>query len=88
MVQHDGLVDGAGVVVQPPGDGEVHGEVVLGDAEGGQVLHHGGQLLQALVEDLVPAPVALQGGQDGGVVPGDGDEVQNLPGGLLRHPLL
>ena len=62
--------------------------MVLGDAEGGQVLHHGGQLLQALVEDLVPATVALQGGQDGGVVPGDGDEVQNLPGGLVRHPLL
>ena len=62
--------------------------MVLGDAEGGQVLHHGSQFLQALVKDLVPATIALQGGQDGGVVPGDGDEVQNLPGSLLRHPLL
>ena len=88
MVQHHRLVNGAGVVVQAPGDGQVHGEVVLGHPEGGQVLHHLAQLLQALVEGLVAAPVTLQGGQDSGVVPGDGDEGENLIRRRLADPLL
>ena len=64
MVQHGGLIDGAGVVVQAAGDGQVHGEVVLRHAEGGQISCHGVQLVQAQVKELVPAPVALQRGQD------------------------
>ena len=64
MVQHDGLVNGAGVVVQATGDGQVHSEVVLRHAEGSQVLDHGGQLVQTQVEGLVAATVAFQGGDD------------------------
>ena len=46
VVQQRRLVHGAGVVVQSPGDGQVHGEVLLRHAEGGQILHHGFQLGQ------------------------------------------
>ena len=46
----------------------------------GEVLHDGGQLVQALVEQLVAATVALQGGQHLVVIPLDGDELQNLLG--------
>ena len=49
MVQHGGLIDGAGVVVQAPGDGQVQGKVILGYAEGGQVLGQRILLVQALV---------------------------------------
>ena len=78
MIQQGGLVHGAGVVVQAPGDGQVNGKVLPGHAEGGEVLHHGLELLQALVKDLVPACVALQGGDDLCVIPGDGDELENF----------
>ena len=88
VVGHDGLVDRAGVVVQAPGDGQVHGEVVLGDPEVRQVLHHGLQLVQALVEGLVLPPVALQSRQDLRIVPGDSDELQNFLGVGLADPLL
>ena len=85
MIQHDGFVDGAGVVVQAPGDGEIHGEVVLGHSEGAQIFHHGPQLLQALVKDLAAAPVGLQGGEHFCVGAGDGDELQNFGGGVFGH---
>ena len=85
MVQQGGLVDGAGVVVQTPGDGQVHGEVLRRDAEGGQVPDHGLQLGEALVEGLIPALIGLQSPQDLLVGAGDGDELQNLPGLGLRQ---
>ena len=61
VLGHEGFVHGAGVVVQPPGDGQVHREFLLGHPEGPQVLHHCGQLVQSLVEQLMPSPVRLQG---------------------------
>ena len=85
MVQHGGLIDGAGVVVQSPGDGQVHGEVSLRHAEGSQIFCHRVQLIQAQVKDLVPAPVALQGGQDLLVGAGDGGKAEDLPGLLRRE---
>ena len=81
MVQHDGLVDGAGVVVQAPGDGQVHHEVVRGHAEGGHVLHHGLQLGHAQVEELV---LALEGRQGGHGVCG-GEQAQQGVGGVGGH---
>ena len=80
MIQHGGLVDGAGVVVQSPGDGQVHLEMVLGDAEGGQILDHSGQLVQALVEEHMASPPVLQLGEDLGVGALDGDEPQDGSG--------
>ena len=78
MVQHSGLVDGAGVVVQPPGDGQVQHEVGFRHAKGGQIFGHGPQLVQALVKLGVPAPVALQGGKDIGITALDGDELEDF----------
>ena len=62
--------------------------MVCGDAEGAQILHHRAQLVQALVEDGVAAPVDLQGGQDFLVLAGDGDELQNFIRRSLGHAAL
>ena len=88
MIQQRGLVHRAGVVVQAPGDGEVHGEVLRRNAEGGQVLHHGVQLVKTLVEHLVPAAVALQRGEHLIVAAADGDEGQNFIRFLRIHAAL
>ena len=85
MVQQGGLVDGAGVVVQAPGDGQVHGEVGLGHAEGGQVGGNGLQLLKTGVEERVSAGVAFQGCQYLGVGAPDGDEGQDLARLVFRQ---
>ena len=52
----------------------------LGHPEGGQILDDSGQLVQALVEQLVAATVALQSGEHLVVVALNGDELQNLVG--------
>ena len=78
MVQQRGLVDGAGVVVQTPGNGEVYGEVLRRNAEVSKVAHHGSELLQARVKGLIAALIALQGGENLLVAAGDGDEPQDL----------
>ena len=62
--------------------------MVLGDPEVRQVLHHGLQLVQARVKEVVPPPVALQGSEDLQVAAGDGDELQNFLGVGLADPLL
>ncbi len=78
MVEEGSLVDGAGVVIQTPGDGQVNGEVGLRHAEGGQVYGDGLQLGKALVEHFVPAGVALQSGQNLGVGTMNGDEEKDF----------
>ena len=85
MVQQGGLIHGAGVVVQAPGDGQVHGEILRRDAEVRQIPDHRVQLLKTLVEDFVPAPVALQSGENGVVSAGDGDKLQDLVGVGRSH---
>ena len=84
MAIHSGLVHRPGVIIQPPGDGEVHGEVFLRDAEGREVFHHSSQLVQPGVKGLVLAAIGSQLGQDRSVVSLNGHEVQNglglLPG--------
>ena len=88
MIQQGSFVHRAGVVVQPTGDGQVHGEVLLRYAEGRQILHHRLQLGKAGVEHLVAVPIALQRRQHLLIGAGDGDEAQDIPGGLLRKPQL
>mgnify|MGYP007076520341 CR=1 FL=1 len=88
MIQQGGLVHRAGVVVQPTGDGQVHGEVLLRYAEGRQILHHRLQLRKAGVEHLIAAPIALQRRQHLLIGAGDGDEAQDIPGGLLGETQL
>ena len=63
IVQQGCLIHGTGVIVQAPGDGQIHGEIDLRNAEGGQVTGDGGKLIQPLVKQLMAAPVALQGGE-------------------------
>jgi len=75
VIQQGGLIDRAGVVIQAPGDGEVHSEVFGGYAEVRQILHHGVQLAEPLVEHLVLAGVAIQGRQDLFVATLDGNEL-------------
>ena len=78
MLGHDGLIDRAGVVIQAPGDGQVDGEILLGHAEFAQVAGDGDQLVQALIEGPVHAPVIFQPGDHLGVRPADGHEVQHV----------
>ena len=78
MVQQEGLIHGSGVVVQAPGNGQVHGEVLLRHAEGGQVRRHHLQLLKARVEDVIPPGVRFQSGNHLGVGAPDGNEGKNL----------
>ena len=85
MVEHQRLVDGAGVIVQPAGDGQIHGEVRLRHAEGGEILHHGPQLVKALVKGGVHAPVALQRGEHLVVGAADGHEVHHVFGLAGKH---
>ena len=60
VIQQRGLIDRAGVVIQATGNGEIHGEILRRHAKVRQILHHGVQLLEPLVEHLVSARVALQ----------------------------
>ena len=83
MIQQGGLVHRAGVVVQPTGDGQVHGEVLLRYAESRQILYHRLQLGKAGVKHLIAAPIALQRRQHLLIGAGDGDEAQDIPGGRL-----
>ena len=85
MVQQGGLIHRAGVVVQAPGDGQIHGEIFLRNAEGGEIAGDGVQLLQTLVEQLVPPLISGQGIQHLPVAAGDGDEPHDLVGLLRRQ---
>ena len=78
MVKQCGLVDRAGIVVQTAGNGQVHGEILLGNAEGGEVGGDGLQFRKAGVENLALTGVALQSGNDLGVGAANGDEAQNV----------
>ena len=78
MLGHLGLVDGAGVVVEAARDGEVNGEILLGDAEVLEVLRHHDQLVKPLVEGRVHAAVHLQAFENLRVRAADGHEVQHV----------
>ena len=86
IVQQGCLIHGTGVVVQAPGDGQIHGEIDLRNAEGGQVTGDGGKLIQSLVKQLMAAPVALQGGEHLVIAAGDRDETHDLLRLLRRQP--
>ena len=64
MVEHSGLVNGAGVVVQTAGNGQVDLEVVSRNAERLHIGCNRFQLLSAEVEYLVLALVTLQRRED------------------------
>ena len=88
MVEKRRLIDGAGVVVQPAGDREIDGEVLLRHAERAEVFYDRRQLVKAGVEGLVAAAVALERGEDLGIRAADGDELQDLVGLFLRRAAL
>ena len=83
MIQQRGLIDRAGVVIQTTGNGEIHGEILRRYAKVRQILHHGVQLAEPLIEHLVSASVALQRRQDLCIAALDGDELQDLIGVAL-----
>ena len=83
MIQQRGFIDRAGVVIQTAGNGEIHGEILRRYAKVRQILHHGVQLAEPLIEHLVSASVALQRRQDLCIVALDGNELQNLVGVAL-----
>ena len=85
MVQQCGFVNGAGVIVQTSGDGQVHGKILFRYAKGGQVRGDGLQLGKAGVKERVSAPVAFQRGKNLGIGAPDGDEAENLVGLALRQ---
>ena len=78
MLGHFRLVDGAGIVIEAAGDGQVDGEILLRDAEVLEVLRHGNELVKPLIKGLVHAAIALQRGDDLGVGAGDGHEVEHI----------
>ena len=83
MIQQRGLIDRAGVVIQTTGNGEIHGEILRRYAKVRQILHHGVQFAEPLIEHLVSAGVALQRLQDLCIAALDGDEFQDLVGVAL-----
>ena len=84
MVQHRRFVDRAGIIIQAAGNGQIYRKMVLRDPERGQILHHSLQLVQALVEQLVPPPVLLQCGQHLLAAAVDIHKPQDLQSLLLR----
>ena len=99
MLVQEGLVDGAGVVVEPAGDGEVDAVVALGHAQVPQHLEHLTELGHARIELGLPALQPGQGlhrvGVGGGATPhelgegvhGVGRQAEALPGELLAQPV-
>ena len=83
MIQQRGLIDRAGVVIQTTGNGEIHGEILRRYAKVRQILHHGVQFAEPLIEHLILASIALQGRQDLFIAALDGDELQDLIGVAL-----
>ena len=75
MIQQRGLIDRAGVVIQTTGNGEIHGEILCRYAKVRQILHHGVQFAEPLIEHPVSAGVALQRRQDLFVAALDGNEL-------------
>ncbi len=78
VIQQGGFVNGAGVVVQAPGNGQIHGKVGFGNAEGGQVGADGLQLGKALIKKIVSVHITFQSGDNVRIGAGDGDELQNF----------
>ena len=78
VVEQDGLVHRAGVVVKAARDREVELEVLFRDAERGQVAHDGAQLVKAKVKRLVPAAVLLKEGKLVRARARAGNEAQDL----------
>ena len=88
MVGHDGLVHGAGIVIQPTRDGEVDLEILLRHAEGREILHHGAQLAEAEIEHIA-APLILREKRELiRACAGRGDEAEDLIRALARHTAL
>ena len=83
MIQQRGLIDRAGVVIQTTGNGEIHGEILRRYAKVRQILHHGVQLAEPLIEHLVFPGVAFQSRQHFRIAALDGDELQDLIGVAL-----
>ncbi len=85
MIQQKGLVDGAGVVVQPPGDGQVNDEVFFRHSEGRQIGSDHLQFAETHVKGLVPPGVIFQRGENFPVRPFDGNKGENVVRLLLRQ---
>ncbi len=81
VVGHHRFIHSACVIIQAPGNGQIHGKVVLGHAEGAHIPHHGGQLLDALVQQGILAPQPFQSGHGVGGFQG----VQQGAGGFRGH---
>ena len=81
MPGHLGLINGTGVIVQAPGDGQVHFEVGLRYAEISHVAHHLGKLLDAGVQQLVLALQLFQSFHGIGAF----QHFQQLGSGIFRH---
>ena len=78
MVEQDGLVHRAGVVIETARDREVELEVLLRDAERGQVAHDGAQLIETGVKDVAAAAVLLEEGELIRARARAGDKAQDL----------
>ena len=85
MIQQKGLVDGAGVVVQPSGDGQVNDEVFFRHSESRQIGSDDLQFAEAGIKSLVPSCVIFQRGKNLRIRPLDGDEGENVVRLLLRQ---
>lgn len=78
MVEQDGLVHRAGVVIEAARDREVELEVLLRDAERRQVAHDGAQLVEAEDKRLVPARGTVEEGELVRTRARAGNEAQDL----------
>ena len=78
MVDQRRLVDRAGVVIKPARDRKIDGEVRLRHAKGREIARHGPQLIEAKVERVVLAAIALERREHLGIFAADADEFQDL----------
>ena len=78
MVEKRRLIDCAGVVIEAARDCEVDRKILLRHTEGRKVLRHRRELVEAEIERLVSAAIALERSQYLGVRAADGDKLQNL----------
>ena len=85
MIQQKGLIDGAGIIVQPPGDGQVNDKVFFRHSEGRQVGSDHLQFAETGIKGLVPSRVIFQRGKNLRVGSLDGNESENVVRLLLRQ---
>ena len=85
MVCHNGFINGAGVIIQPAGNGEIDGKVLFRNSELFQMCRHCNQLIQPLVKHSIHTAIPCKGGKHLVVGAGDRHKVHHIFGFAWKH---